>query len=90
MVQQLCDKSEDFELNETFFSVKLDEIRNKFKQVSDNLRQYLTMQHIAEFQTQPVNGSCPVKIFVHSNPGNSIFQVDFGMMWVDLDKFLEI
>ena len=37
MVQQLCDKSEDFELNETFFSVKLDEIRNKFK-VSDNLR----------------------------------------------------
>ena len=37
MVQQLCDKSEDFELNETFFSEKLDQIRNKFKQVSDNL-----------------------------------------------------
>ena len=38
MVQQLCERSEDFELNETFFCVKLDEIRNKFKQVSDNLK----------------------------------------------------
>ena len=38
IVQQLCERSEDFELNETFFSVKLDEIRNKFKQVGDNLK----------------------------------------------------
>ena len=38
MMQQLCERSEDFELNETFFCVKLDEIRNKFKQVSDNLK----------------------------------------------------
>ena len=38
MVQQLCDKSEDFELNETFFSVKLDEIIDQFKMLSDNLR----------------------------------------------------
>ena len=88
MMQQLCDKSEDFELNETFFSVKLDEISNKFKQVSDNLRQYLTMQHIAEFQTHSVSSS-PIKIFLHSYSGNSIPKWDLGMMWEDLDKFLD-
>ena len=36
-VQELCDKSEDLELNESFFTEKLDQIRNKFKQVSDYL-----------------------------------------------------
>ena len=90
MVQQLCDKSEDFELNETFFSVKLDEISDKFKQVSDNLRQYLTMQHISEFQTHSVNGISPIKIILHSNSGNSLPKWDSGMIWEDLDKFLEI
>ena len=32
-VQELCDKSED--LNENFFSEKLEQIRNKFKLVSN-------------------------------------------------------
>ena len=35
-VKELCDKSEDLELNESFFSEKLDQIRNKFKQVSNS------------------------------------------------------
>ena len=35
-VQELCDKSEDLELNENFFTEKLDQIRNKFKLVSDS------------------------------------------------------
>ena len=34
-VQELCDKSEDLELNENFFTEKLDQIRNKFKLVSN-------------------------------------------------------
>ena len=34
-VQELCDKSEDLELNENFFTEKLDQIRNKFKRVRD-------------------------------------------------------
>ena len=34
-VQELCDKSEDLELNESFFTEKLDQIRNKFKLVSN-------------------------------------------------------
>ena len=38
MVHQLCDRSEDFELNENFFTDRFDQIRNKFKQVSDNLK----------------------------------------------------
>ena len=37
-VQELCDKSEDLELNENFFTEKLNQIRNKFKQVSDHLK----------------------------------------------------
>ena len=37
-VQELCDKSEDLELNENFFSEKLDQIRNKLKKVSDYLK----------------------------------------------------
>ena len=35
-VQDLCDKSEDLELNESFFTEKLDQIRNKFKLVSNS------------------------------------------------------
>ena len=35
-VQELCDKSEDLELNENFFTEKLDQIRNKFKQVRNS------------------------------------------------------
>ena len=35
-MQELRDKSEDLELNENFFTKKLDQIRNKFKQVSDS------------------------------------------------------
>ena len=31
MVQELCDKSENFELNENFFSEKLDQIRIKIR-----------------------------------------------------------
>ena len=38
MVHQLCDRSEDFDLNENFFTDRFDQIRNKFKQVSDNLK----------------------------------------------------
>ena len=34
-VQELCDKSEDLALNENFFTEKLDQIRNKFKLVSN-------------------------------------------------------
>ena len=35
-VQELCDKTEDLELNENFFTEKLDQIRNKFKRVSNS------------------------------------------------------
>ena len=37
-VQEICDKPENFDLNEDFFGVKLDKMRNRFKQVSDNLK----------------------------------------------------
>ena len=39
-VQKLCDKSEDLELNENFFTEKLDQIRNKFKQVSNSWKSF--------------------------------------------------
>ena len=78
MVQQLCERSEDSELNETFFSVKVDEICNKFKQVSDNLKQYLTTQLISEFQIHCVNGSSPIKTFSRSNSRNSVPEWHIG------------
>ena len=83
-VQELCDKSEDSELNESFFSDKLDDIRNKFKRVSDcGIIQYITMQHVSEFQAHSVNGSSPIKIIL---PGDS---ENFNLEW-DCENVVEI
>ena len=75
-VQELCDKSEDSDLNESFFSDKLDDIRNKFKRVSDcGIIQYITMQHVSEFQAHSVNGSSPIKIILPCHSEN------FNLEW---------
>ena len=78
-VQELCDKSEDSDLNESFFSDKLDDIRNKFKRVSDcGIIQYITMQHVSEFQAHSVNVSGPIKIFLRGDSGNFILKWEYG------------
>ena len=78
-VQELCDKSEDLELTDSFFCDKVDDIRNKFKQVSDRgIIQYITKQHVSEFQAHSVNGISPIKIFLRGDSGNFILEWDYG------------
>ena len=78
-VQELCDKSKELELIDSFFIDKLDDIRNKFKRVSEcGIIQYTTMQHVSEFPVHPVNGSSPIKIFLRGESGNFILEWDYG------------